>query len=144
MAVAAAGEGYLGGGGLYVYDPKADKLQIVLTGDGWEGDLHEIDGWCESCETEARTTQAEPFNGRAARELVHPLPRRTIVTESEALSRAHVDSALLAVHKINDLLGFLIRDDEVGNIRTLCECTRTLANEAADHLDRPWPKGGAS
>ena len=44
--------------GLYIYDPEAGKLLIVPTGDGWEGDLREIEGWCKEGEAEQL-----PMNG---------------------------------------------------------------------------------
>ncbi len=63
---------------------------------------------------------------------------------TEDLTEYRVGEALLALHKIHDVLSYLISDDVGGRVRTLCECANTLYSEAADHLDRPWPKGGAS
>ena len=63
---------------------------------------------------------------------------------AEDLTEYRVGEALLAVQKINDVLGYIIRDVQNGSVQTLAECLRTLAKEAAEHLDRPWPKGGAS
>ena len=62
----------------------------------------------------------------------------------ETLTEDRTDIALHAINKTHDILGYLIRDDHVSKVITLAECARKLLDEAADHLDRPFPKGGAS
>ncbi len=61
----------------------------------------------------------------------------------ETLTEDRAAIALHAINKTHDLLGYLIRDAAHSEVMALAECARKLLDEAADHLDRPFPEGGA-
>ena len=104
--------------GLYIYDPKADKLLIVLTGDGWEGDLHEIEGWCKSCEAE------QPEAGAAAAERASeksssdnqgfPSAERIVVYKAQSEKGKLIDSAERNLWDALNLLKLMRGADEEG------------------------------